>query len=421
MPNPKARKNRDGSVSWRVQYRLNGSVTTETFSTFDGAQEFCDHIKVVGSAQAKEVLLARRQDRKTPTLSDWVAEYLDPASGLLTGIEDGTREGYQREADRTYLKFLGHYPVDAITEKTIGQWVAWQEQQTVYRDRKKPEDERALVSAKTVKNAHSNLSSVLAAAVKAKHRTDNPAHGTRLSKGLKREAVFLSPAEFATLLHFIPEKHRPLVLFLAGTGCRWGEATAMTWGDLTLDAELQTARVTKAWKRGVRGGSVLKHPKSSKARRTISLFPDLVAALGKPGDPAQLLFSGQTGKRVRHANFSERVWSRAVAKATDKAQCAEAGLVPLGTAPHIHDLRHTHASWLISRGVPLPYIQARLGHEKITTTVDTYGHLVPDAHEQMATVVANTLAGIAPAAMGELPSPEDDEPDLEFAEVIDEA
>ena len=91
-----------------------------------------------------------------------------------------------------------------------------------------------------------------------------------------------------------------------------------------------------------------------------------------------------------------------MAKATDREACEAAGVVLLGNAPNIHDLRHTHASWLISRGVPLPYIQARLGHEKITTTVDTYGHLVPDAHEQMASVVASTLATVAVRELPEI-------------------
>jgi len=58
-----------------------------------------------------------------------------------------------------------------------------------------------------------------------------------------------------------------------------------------------------------------------------------------------------------------RIWSNAV---------DDAGL-PFRYTPY--QVLHTHASWLIAAGQPLPYIQARLGHEKITTTVDTYGHL----------------------------------------------
>lgn len=418
MPEPKPRANKDGTTSWTVQYRVAGKPVRDTFVDYDAANNYCRLIETIGGDQARVVLAARQTGRNVPTLREWTTTYLDPASGILTGIEDGTREGYEREAERSFLMVLGDYPVNAITRQSVGQWVAWQEKQTVYRDRNKPENEREQVSSKTVKNAHSLLSSVLSAAVGRKLIDDNPARGMRLSSGIRREPVFLSPAEFTTLLHFIPERHRPLVLFLAGTGCRWGEATAMTWGDLTLHGPLQTARVTKAWKRGTHGGSVLKHPKTSKARRTISLFPDLVAALGEPGASGDLIFHGQTGNRVRHANFTERVWSRAVRKATDKELCAKDGVAVIGRVPKPHDLRHTHASWLIASGVPLPYIQARLGHEKITTTVDTYGHLVPDAHEQMASVVATTLAGIAPVR--ELPAPVDDEPELEFAEVVED-
>lgn len=415
MPKPSSRKAADGTISWRIQYRIDGKLTTATFATVKAAEEFAELVSVVGGAQAREVLESRRGGNVILTLREWTTKYLDAASGLLTGIEDGTREGYQREAERTFLPFLGHYPVNAITKQAVGKWVMWQEQQTVWRDRNKPVDQRARVSAKTVKNAHALLSAVMAAAVAEKLRDDNPAYKTRISKGTKREAVFLSPAELDTIVHFTPEKHRRLILFLAGTGCRWGEATAMTWGDLTLHGTPPTVRVTKAWKRGVRGSSVLKHPKSSKARRSISLFPDLIASIGTPGPANELIFHGQTGNRVQHAHFTERVWHKALAKAMDEDLCAAEGKTPLTRAPHIHDLRHTHASWLIARGIPLPYIQVRLGHESYNTTVNVYGHLQPDAHNQMAFAMADTMSAVQFLA---LPAPADDEPELEFAEIV---
>lgn len=102
----------------------------------------------------------------------------------------------------------------------------------------------------------------------------------------------------------------------------------------------------------------------------------------------------RVGNAVSHAHFRERVWLRAVEKAMDSELCTSLGMQVLSRAPTIHDLRHTHASWLIARGVPLPYVQARLGHESITTTVNVYGHLVADAHEQMASAIATTLTEI---------------------------
>jgi integrase len=49
--------------------------------------------------------------------------------------------------------------------------------------------------------------------------------------------------------------------------------------------------------------------------------------------------------------------------------------------PRFHDLRHTHAAWLITAGVSLPKIQLRPGHESITTTIDVDGHLTEQTDE----------------------------------------
>lgn len=48
-------------------------------------------------------------------------------------------------------------------------------------------------------------------------------------------------------------------------------------------------------------------------------------------------------------------------------------------AVRVHDLRHTHASLLVAAGVHPKAIQARMGHASITTTLNTYGHLMPSA------------------------------------------
>ncbi|MBU1250843.1 MAG: tyrosine-type recombinase/integrase [Actinobacteria bacterium] len=50
---------------------------------------------------------------------------------------------------------------------------------------------------------------------------------------------------------------------------------------------------------------------------------------------------------------------------------------PLGKWPRVHDLRHSHASWMLEQGLSFHVLQYRLGHESIATTVDRYGHLPP--------------------------------------------
>ena len=48
---------------------------------------------------------------------------------------------------------------------------------------------------------------------------------------------------------------------------------------------------------------------------------------------------------------------------------------------------------MIAGGAPLPHIQARLGHESITTTIDTYGHLLPAGDELISRIIDTALTG----------------------------
>jgi integrase len=59
----------------------------------------------------------------------------------------------------------------------------------------------------------------------------------------------------------------------------------------------------------------------------------------------------------------------------------------LEKVPRIHDLRHTHVSWLIAKNMPMKAIQLRLGHESAETTSDRYGHLLPEVDDQMVAAV----------------------------------
>lgn len=387
-----ARQNADGSATYRVQFRISGRMVQESFAEERGALEFSRLVDRVGGDAARKVLRSREsKNRKVVTFRDYAARYLDPDSGLLTGVEPGTRRSYDAILRLSLLPFFGDYPIDAIDKADVGKWLAWQEQQPSSRYPGRT------VAAKTIRNYHALLSAILRSAANEKLREDNPAHRTRLTGGTSREGVFLTRDEFASILHFAPHRYQPLFLFLAGTGCRWGEATAITWGNLDLDASPPTVRIEKAWKKGPTGAPILKQPKSKKGRRTISLTPDIIAALGDPGPADELVFKGPiSGNHLWYNKVRVWAWDPAVKKAQNRELCEANGLVVLTKKPTLHDLRHSHASWLISRGVPLPYIQARLGHEKITTTVDTYGHLVPDAHQQMADVVAQTLENVRP-------------------------
>jgi integrase len=87
------------------------------------------------------------------------------------------------------------------------------------------------------------------------------------------------------------------------------------------------------------------------------------------------------GGPLHHGNFFNRYWKEAV-------KAAGAG-VPKKI--RIHDLRHTHASWLLSAGVAPLVVAARLGHSSATTTQNVYGHVTVEANDQAIDIVDGRL------------------------------
>jgi integrase len=56
----------------------------------------------------------------------------------------------------------------------------------------------------------------------------------------------------------------------------------------------------------------------------------------------------------------------------------------LGLPGRLYDLRHSAASMMLALGVPAEVIAKRLGHKNISITIDTYGHLLPEANQEAA-------------------------------------
>lgn len=393
MASIRARKLASGGATYQVQFRIDGQMTGEAFTTIEAAEAFGKMVDRVGGDAARQIRNSRDKVGTTEmTLSEWTDRYLTKAHGMVGGITERTLADYKKIATRSFLKILGEYPINEIDADHVGRWIAWQESQRAQKSGN-------LVAAKTIRNYQGLLSTILAAAVERGHATRNWAKGAAITDGEPREPVFLSHREFGTILRFIPEYYRPLTLFLVMTGTRWSEATAIEWQDLSYDANPVTLRISKAWKMGDDGVLRLGRPKTKKSRRTISLDAETVEALGKPAAPDRRVFVGKLGAdRIWYGRYRESIFQKAVVAARDPEKCKAIGLQPITKSPKIHDLRHTHASWLIAQNVPLPVIQNRLGHESITTTIDVYGHLAPESMNATALVVEGIFEKVMSAS-----------------------
>ncbi|XVV00133.1 tyrosine-type recombinase/integrase [Actinosynnema sp. CA-248983] len=65
--------------------------------------------------------------------------------------------------------------------------------------------------------------------------------------------------------------------------------------------------------------------------------------------------------------------------------------------PRLHDLRHTHAAWLLTDGASLPAVSRRLGHESIQITGDIYGHLEAKADDMIRAIMGGRRSALSDA------------------------
>lgn len=417
MASIRRRRTRSGTISLAVLWRTVDDEQTsltfpapagETAVQFRAREELVDGFRKrleLDGIDAARAWLAK-QGRAEPsaewTVDRWMGHYTDH----LTSVTDGTRAEYRRMYKRTYgREFVAGHRLGAMGVNQVGR------------------DEAALatnalakrLSQKSVLNAKGLMFEAFA---QAADRADipvasNPFHKVKLPKaGDDGEAVaqhFLTYEQFDQLDVEIPTFWRPLVRTLVSTGMRWGEATALPVGEVKPGDGRHGPylRVVRSWKHGEKG-RVLGSPKTKKSRRTITLadehYEQLLPLLeGRPRDA--LVFTNTKGDAVLSWNFHDNVWQPAIrrlqrcpahrqekdpcmARHDDRQPSCETAWT---FTPRIHDLRHTHVAWLILEGVPLPVIQQRVGHESITTTVDTYGHLVPDVQIQAQAAASSSF------------------------------
>jgi integrase len=183
----------------------------------------------------------------------------------------------------------------------------------------------------------------------------------------------LTPAQLADLLEHArvagPFEFFVLLLVLARTGVRIGEAVGLQWGDLDLDARVALVRRTCK-------GERISTPKSGKGRR-VYLTPQLCEALRELQRQRRVVALDDE-RRAREWVFPDQ---RTCSKPMQYRRFYER-FVPLvkklglrGVTPHT--LRHTYASLLFAQGKTMHFVQEQLGHHDPKFTASVYGHLIP--------------------------------------------
>lgn len=248
------------------------------------------------------------------------------------------------------------------------------------------------LSPGTIRDYHAIIYTVLEQAYKEMIIKYNPAKRVTLPKKKRvRESKALQPEQLKAVLAALegePLPFRALITFFISTGCRRGEALALTWDkvDFVRREVLINQSMIYLPETGIQSGPT----KTDNSRRvalpdeTIDLLRKLWAEqaknrlrLGDLWEDSNLVFPRWNGKPMNPGNVNLEL----------TAFCDRHGL------PHInpHLFRHSAASVLLSNGVDVLTVAGMLGHSDVSTTLDTYAHAIDEARHKTADCISETI------------------------------
>ena len=162
---------------------------------------------------------------------------------------------------------------------------------------------------------------------------------------------------------------------LLATGCRFGEAIALTWSD--IDFENATININKNYNRLV---DIVGTPKSKAGFRVISIDQKTVNLLRLYKNRQRQLFTDVSSEapEVVFATPTRKYQNTAIRQESLDRRLKEIDC-PRFT---FHAFRHTHASLLLNAGISYKELQYRLGHATLAMTMDIYSHLSKDKEKE---------------------------------------
>lgn len=336
-----------------------------------------------------------------PTVREWSVRWLE----TRTRIGGATKADYRSKLNNVILPAIGDQRLDQvrgshITDILLG--ILGRESGN---------------KRKTADRYYEVLRSLFRFAVSEERITRNPVADCDWVHGMVEEDeiedyddghIYLAKTEF----HLLRKAMKPDVLlfvdYLAATGCRYSEATALQVQDLNL--EKLRVDVKRAWKKRENGTWFVGGPKSKKGR-LLDLGSHLAEQLKERVDgraPDALVFPAPRGGAWRNTNFRARRWIPAVAAAQrcpehppeppvkgrtgparafrpdEISSCDCKGRLQVWPTPH--DLRHSYTAWQIAAGKPIAAISKSLGHATISVTEHIYAGILPEVRQSLAEV-----------------------------------
>ena len=325
--------------------------------------------------------------RHEKTLADWLQTWLDTYA--VDHCQPKTLERYRQLAN--YVT-AAESPIAASTTP-LTELRHTQLESGLYALLKAKGKRREHISAHTVRHVAGLLNVALNKAFRLELIAVNPMLRVELPSFEKKDARSLTPEEIRKLRDACRGDWTFMLVEVAlASGARRGEMLALQWRDLNWTTrELTISKSLEQTSAGLR----VKKPKNGKSRPCCLPQSAIVALQFQRDVQAEQcrLFAGdykdnglvfcQPDGKFHEPDLVSQVVIRRMRKA---------GIS--GTS--FHTLRHTHASILLSRGVPLPAVSARLGHADPNVTARIYAHALPADDQRAADVWESVISEQTP-------------------------
>lgn len=345
---------------WSVRLLVGNKYVKQAIGTADDHRD-ADGVSVFdySQAQARAREFAENQAKqdtdvpRTYTVADAIREYLDWYAAHRKALD---RTRYNCEAH--ILPVLGKRQVSELTTRELRKWLeSLAAQPARMRTSKGATQNVRTDSEPRARQATANrILTILKAALNQAWRegrvpSDDAWRRVKPFRAVDAPKVrFLTEAECTRLLNACSGDFRQLVTAALLTGCRYGELTVLMISDFDPDA----------------GSVFIRESKSGKPRH-VPLTAEGIQFFRR-------VCVGQTGRETLFLRDDGNPWGESHQKRRLHQACAVAGIEP---AVSFHVLRHTYASSLARRGVPLQVIAAVLGHADTRITEKHYAHLMP--------------------------------------------
>ena len=282
------------------------------------------------------------------------------------------------------LPFFGNKPINEIKASDVRRWQA------------KLMSSPNNYSQTYLKKINTELNSIINYAKRFYDLNTNPCGkaGT-IGKAKAEEMDYWTYDEYITFREGVKDKPLSYICFegLYWTGMREGELLALSPADIDLDNK--TISINRTYQR-IGGKDVFTSPKTRKSKRKIPIPDFLCQELSDYIQSRYMLDADERLFPVTKSYLSHEMIRGC--KNTDVKKI------------RIHDIRHSHASLLINQGCDALMLADRLGHEKVSTTLNTYSHLFPHKQQELVHSLESLQATDSPT-----PEPPSDNPLLEAA------